>query len=328
MKIFKVGILILSFTMFFSILQGKEQKKQKIYIPAQVKKVMEETLKEGKSRKDIEFAIIKHLYLPFQDSNFVIFIFQAKNRALMNLSVPDKEKKKEKDISNIMKSKFEVFLGFYNAGGKTPLIFKEQYVPTELEWEANTDPEKISNYTLCTILPGGEYLLSMAITSMDLKRIGVVNYSFTLPDPLGFKENLAISPVFFIKSLKELQSPEIPPVVHKDYFIYYALQLEPKLQNIFEAEEMPDIFYFIYGCANDPHDQKKFDIDITYKVKRGEDVALEFRTHNFREPFISHPLPLKKDDKNLEPGIYRLEIKIKDKISGKELTEYVDFEIK
>jgi len=320
---FAVALFLSSFT-----LEGKDKPKEKIYIPPQVKKVMEETVKKGVVRNDISFSIVKNLYLPAQDQNFLILIFKAKNKDLMLLPFSEKERKKGVDFSKITSSKFNVFFWFYKLEGESMTPFKEQYVPVELNWESGVKPDDLSTYTVCTIIPEGKYLLSMAITSLDLKLIGIVNYNFTLPAPLEFKEKLALSPVFFIKSFKELQTPEIPPVVHREYFIYSSLQLEPKIENVFSVGESPDIFYFVYGCSLNPEDKTKFNIEITYNVKKGDENVIKFAPYVFDLPFISHQIPLKKEnDVNLEPGKYRLEIKVKDKISGKELVEYVDFEI-
>ncbi len=318
-----IAIVLSAFT-----LEGKDKPKEKVYIPPQVKKVMEETVKKGIVRSDISFSIVKSLFLPVQDQNFLILIFKAKNKDLMLLPFSEKERKKGVDFSKITSSKFNIFFWFYKLEGESPAPFKEQYVPVELNWESGVKPDDVSTYTVCTILPEGKYLLSMAITSLDLKIIGIVNYNFTLPAPLEFKEELALSPVFFIKSLKELPTPEIPPVVHKDYFVYSSLQLEPKLENVFSVGENPDIFYFIYGCSLNPNDPTKFSIEVTYNVKKGDEDVIKFAPYVFDLPFISHQIPLQKEDGvNLEPGKYRLEIRIKDKISEKELVEYVDFEI-
>ncbi len=320
---FFVAIALSSFT-----LEGKDKPKEKVYIPPQVKKVMEETVKKGVVRNDISFSIVKNLYLPAQDQNFLILIFKAKNKDLMLLPFSEKERKKGVDFSKITSSKFNIFFWFYKLEGESPTPFKEQYVPVELNWESGVKPDDLSTYTVCTILPGGKYLLSMAITSLDLKLIGVVNYNLTLPAPLEFKEKLALSPVFFIKSFKELQTPEIPPVVHRDYFIYSSLQLEPKIENVFSVGESPDIFYFIYGCSLNPNEPTKFSIEVTYNIKRGDENVIKFAPYTFDLPFISHQIPLQKEGgANLEPGKYKLEIRVKDKISEKELVEYVDFEI-
>lgn len=309
-------------------LEGKDKSKEKVYIPPQVKKVMEETVKKGIVRSDIPFSIVKSLFLPAQDQNFLILIFKAKNKDLMLLPFSEKERKKGVDFSKITSSKFNIFFWFYKSEGEYPSPFKEQYVPVELSWEPGIKPDDISTYTVCTILPEGKYLLSMAITSPDRKIIGVVNYNFTLPTISELEEKLALSPVFFIKSFKELPTPEVPPVVHKDYFVYSSLQLEPKLENVFSVGESPDIFYFVYGCSMNPSEPTKFNIEIVYNVKKGDENVIKFAPTVFELPFISHQIPLRKEaGVNLEPGKYKLEIRIKDKISEKELVEYVDFEI-
>lgn len=99
-----------------------------------------------------------------------------------------------------------------------------------------------------------------------------------------------------------------------------------------------DIFFYIFGAQ--PSDQQKFDIEINYEVKKGEEYAIRWTPQKYESPLISQPLPLKQtvqiksgeevrtEQRDLPPGLYTLVINISDKVSGKSLTTSVDFEMK
>jgi len=331
-----VFIFILSYFLSLPGLSGQagqEKAKEKIYIPKALKKVMSEGQKSGATRQDILFEMQKSLFLPAQDNYFVIFIFQMKNKDMALLSsTKNKEKNKEASISaeNNRKAEFNLFLWFFKEEGGVSQSFKETYVPTQLEFDS--DPahlEDINTYTVCSILPCGKYRLSMAMTSLDLKRIGTYYYNFSLPEHSALGEKLAVTPVFFVKSIKELLEPEIPPVVHRDVFVYSAVEIQPKLESIFAPGETPDIFYYIYGCQADAANPQKFEIEITYNVKKGEEEVIKYSPKIFNFPIISHQIPLKKEkDEDLEPGVYELEISIKDNFSQRNFKETVQFEVR
>jgi len=234
----------------------------------------------------------------------------------------------EDAASKMLFSDLDVFLRFYKMEkGKAKGIFKEIYIPYLLEAERegfNREEENL--YSICNALPPGDYLLALAFASTDLSDIGTTYIEFSLPDPLSFQRRLEASPVFFVKSLQRISSPETEIKVHKNCFYYSVLKIKPKLENIFHQGETPDIFYFIYGSR--PNQEKKFNIEIDYKVKKGKEDVIKYATQTYSSPFISHPLPLKIGEKYLEPGQYTLEIKIKDKISNLSLKKDITFEVK
>ncbi len=325
LKILLVVITVLGLDS--DIVSAKEKKQEKIYIPPQVKKVMAEGIESGQLQKDIKFEIQKYYFLPAQQQYFIIFVFTARN-AELGYSLPaaetaDRRKKaKNEQIEEpkTLKTEFNLFFWFFQKQDAQPVPFKEQYVPTRLELpREGYDPEQYSTYTVCTILPAGNYLFSMAITSLDLKKIGVVNFDFTLPAPSEFEGKPQISPLIFVENLEELEQAEIPPVVHQNYFNYTSLKVTPRMHNRFKTKEVPDLLYFIFGCKA-KEDQRSFDIEVQYTVKKEDGtVVLEFAPLNFNIPFISHKLPLEKEGgANLESGKYVVEILIKDKVGGSE----------
>lgn len=344
--------LILS-TVSSPCLAFQEQEKTGIvYIPTEVKTVLLEGLQTQEPRLDIPFSIIKNLYLPAQQNMQSIFIFKVKNADLGFSSstpigeVPEKKEEKEEVVSSFeatpsqLQAHFHVFLIFKQLDGAYE---KEIYLPFNLQVDGTTyEPEKEEIFTTSYPLPPGNYMLAMAITSQNLQKIGTQYLEFSLPNAFSFIEELDTTPLFFARNITRVQNVETTVEIHKRFFPYAVLQIEPNLENIFTAGENLDIFFFIFGAA--PNETQRYDIDVTYEVVRGEEKFIRYAATKYDSPIISQPLPLKRtvlvksteegetterrESRDLEAGAYTLNIDIKDNISGKTLKKSIDFEFK
>jgi hypothetical protein len=216
---------------------------------------------------------------------------------------------------------------------------KEVYVPCNIQTESDGyDHEKEDIYFIGYPLAPGEYLLSAALTSPDLKKIGICYYQFSLPDASTFTSTLETTPIFFVKEMKQVEAAETRTIIHKGFFTYSVLQVTPNLGNVFTAGDNLDIFYYIFGTQ--PNEQKKYDIEITYEVLQDDKPAIRYETAGNDFPLESRPLPMKqtvikktekgeeREIRDLLAGNYVLTVKILDKISNKSLIKKVDFEVK
>ena len=361
-----VFVFCLTFLPSIAIAQEEKQEEQetqveeKIIIPQPVKLALQEGLAQRQGRQDIPFSLIKHYYLPARENFHSIFLFKMKNVDLGFVPQPSEvveEKTAEEKIEEEKKeeapttpetealpvqllARLHVFLQFHHLKEKEPgEIFKEVYIPFNSQVESTSfDPEKEEIYSTGYPLPPGDYLMSMAITSFDLQRIGTYYFEFSLPDTKLFAEELGTTPLLFVKNFKEMDAPETMAEIHQGFFTYSILQIEPKIDNVFAQGENLDILFFIFGPQ--PNEEGKYDIGVNYEVLKEEERIIRFEAITYPSPLVSQPLPMKrtylikseegekKERKDLDPGIYKLSIQIKDNISGKSLNQNVDFEIK
>lgn len=326
---------------------------EKIFIPKEVKSVLEDGLLTREGRKDIPVNIIYSLFLPARENFHTVFFLKMKNADLgyIPIGTPAAQKSEAEPASGPsnqeavaqqpaqLQASFNVFLQF-NRFEETELKpFKEVYVPASLQVEsAGYDPEKEEIYTVGYPLPAGHYLLGLAVTSLDLQKIGTAYHEFSIPDPASFTKQLGTTPIFFLKDYKQMEAPETMVKLHKGSFTYSILDIIPNLDKVFTAGVNLDIFFYIFGAQ--PSDQQKFDIEINYEVKKGEEYAIRWTPQKYESPLISQPLPLKQtvqiksgeevrtEQRDLAPGLYTLVINISDKVSGKSLTTSVDFEVR
>lgn len=356
MKHFIVPVLI-----FFCILhflsspcltfqkEKQEEKPDVIIIPDKVKSFFEEGIKTREARLDIPFSIIWHTYLPSQQNLHCVFYFKVKNADLGFFPIMAEEKKPEKEKTEkpfpteVLPGRFRVsghvFLQFNRLENNTPKeVVREVYIPLRLEVEGESyQPDKEEIYSTGYAVPPGNYVLSMAIASLDLEKIGTQYFEFSIPDTAA-PEELMTTPIFFVSAIKRMPSPQTTASVQKEFFIYSVLQITPKVENLFSIGDNLDIFFFIFGAT--PEEEGKYNIDVNFEITKGEEKIIRYLTAHYEFPIVSQPLPLKKTEmikseegerrerRDLEAGTYTLHVDIEDKATGSSLKKTVDFEVK
>lgn len=341
--------IILSLASAMSLFAQTEQRTT-VTIPEQVKVVFKEGMQTREARSDIPFQITQRLYLPAQQNLHAIFFFNAKNADLgfappaAPAAAEETTQEEQQPTETKLVARNYVFLQFNKLETDVPgELVKELYIPLNLEVDASSyDPGKEELYTTGYPLPPGNYLLSMAITSTDFLKIGTQYFEFSLPDPLSYTDTLETTPIFFAKKLTQVAAPETVVEIHKGFFAYSILQIEPNLERVFSPDENLDIFFFIFGAQADAQSQS--DIDVQYEVYKGEELIINFEPQKYTAPLVSQPLPMKRtvlirttkgtettertERRDLEPGNYTLSINLKDNISGKTAKKTIDFTIR
>ncbi len=331
---------------------GKPQEDKPVRIPKEVKSVFEEGIITREARLDIPFTITNHLYLPARENMHSIFFFKVKNADLgfspiaPAPALPEK-KEEEKEVppeTEIVPTKLQcnshVFLQVNRVEKNAPgEVVSEIYIPVNFQVESSSyEPDKEELYTTAYPFPPGNYILSMAIASQDLGKIGTQYFEFSLPDPLSSPDGLDTTPVFFIKNIKRISAPEVRAEVHKDFFAYSVLQIEANVDRIFAPTDNFEVFFYIFGAQ--PAETGKYDIEVGFEVLKGVELAIRFKPGKYEIPLVPQPLHLKqtliitseederRETRDLEPGKYTLSLKISDKISGKSEMKTIDFEVK
>lgn len=356
MKHFIVPVLILFFILHFLTspclaFQKKKQEKKPdfIIIPDKVKSFFEEGVKTREARLDIPFSFIWHTYLPSQQNFHCVFYFKVKNADLGFFPImaeeekPEKEKTEKPIPTEALPSRFRasghVFLQFNRLENNTPKdVVREVYIPLKLEVEGESyQPDKEEIYSIGYPVPPGNYLLSMAIASLDLGKIGTQYFEFSIPN-MAVPEELMTTPIFFVSAIKRIPSSQTVASIQKEFFIYSVLQITPKIENLFSIDDNLDLFFFIFGAT--PEEGGKYNIDVNFEITKGEEKIIRYLTAHYESPIVSQPLPLKKpvmikseegerrEQRDLEAGTYTLHVDIEDKVSGSLLKKTVDFEVR
>ena len=345
-----LGITVLLIQSAPATAQEEEKEAEPIFIPKQVKAELEQGMENLTPRMDIPFEIFENIYLPARQNIHSIFLFKAKNKDLGFSSSPSVSEEKKEGESEAQQAFTEpdklvtslnAFLWFQQMGGD---YSQEVYVPVQIEEGMDSyDPEEGSVYSIGYPLPPGKYLLAMAVTTKDLQKIGTQYYEFELPDPSRFTDNLGTTPVFFIRNIEQMESPETTPKIHKGFFTYSVLKIVPVLENVFAQKDSLDVFFYVFGAQPDP-ETNKYNLTANYELTQDEEVIVRYAEGTYDAPIISQPLYLKrtvlvqtkkgdevveekKETRDIEPGQYTFVIELKDNISGKTLEKKVNITV-
>ena len=352
-----VAVVLSTITGLTAATQQKDKKKEqpkqqeKVFIPKEVKALIQEGLAARQGRQDIPINIFQSLYLPARENFQVVFFMNIKNSALgfapatVQPAEPKAEKKGPQETPaqaapETLQASFNVFLQFnrLNEDG-APEVFKEVYVPANIQVPAaGFDAEKEDLYSVGYPLPFGHYLVALAVTSLDLQKIGISYHEFTIADPASFTKALDTTPVFFVKQMDQMESVEQRTVFHRGVFTYSVLKVVPNLEKIFHAGENLDVFFFIFGAQ--PNSSQQYEIEINFEVKKGEESAIKWSAQVYNSPLISQPLPMKQtvkikkgdepertEQRDLPAGSYTLVISMLDKVSQKTGVQTVDLTV-
>ncbi len=339
---------------------------EKVFIPKEIKAILQEGLATKQGRQDIPFTILKDFYFPTQSENLQTeFLFQATNESLGYVApsaAAPAQKPKEKQTAaaeqtpaGMLAANLNVFLQFLlpNETG-TPTIYREVYLPVSLHTEsAGYDAQKVQWYSVGYLLPPGKYTLAMAVTSKDLKKVGVSYFDFTLPGPDAYKDGLLTTPMFFIEKMDQMQAPETRAMVHQGMFTYSVLQIVPSIDNVLKVGEQVEMFFYVFGTKPKPIEPPKageqpqaglqpgYDLEVNYEVQKEDgSAAVKWAPQTYTYPIIDQPLPLKQtvkisdgktertEQRDLAAGKYVMVINIKDKISNLTTVAKLPFEIK
>jgi len=327
---------------------------QRVFIPKEIKAILEEGMASRQGRQDIPFNIFRTTFIPAQTAFYEVFFLKIKNGA-SGYAPAVAPAKPALDAAAAaapaaakLKASFNVFLQFRKLENNVPTqIVREVYIPASVEADSEGyDPNKEDFYSIGYALFPGNYLLAMAITSLDMKKVGTQYFEFALPDPKAITKELDITPIFLSKDQTDLPAPETVASLHKGYFMYSVRQITPNLENTIGVGEFLDVFYYIIGAQalepKQPNERPTWNIEVQYEVNKGQEPAIRFQPAAYDNPLVSHPLPMKQtllikdkdgkeertETKDLAAGNYTLILKITDKISGNTCTKNFDFTVK
>lgn len=316
----------------------KPEAKKVERIPKEIEAIMQEGLATRQGRQDIPFSIFKYVVYPALDNNFYPeFLFKAKNSALDYAPVAGN--------AGQLESRPKVFLQFSHedATGVLKAMAQAKVDPIFATESASYDPEKEEWYSFGIALPAGKYVLSMAIATADLKKVGVAYCNFELMGPETYKSTLVASEVFFCKSMDQIQ-PDRGLAIHKSEVTWGGLKIVPIIPTTITVGDNLNVIFFIYGGTPGPAEagqRPQYNFEVAYEVQKEDgQAAIKWTPQNYVSYLICQEFPLVqtlsiKDDKGerqetrpLTAGKFILVAQITDKISGLKLDIKAPFEVK
>jgi hypothetical protein len=318
-----------------------------------VKADIQEGLASRQGRQDIRASIFLSYYFPARDNSFhSVLLLKIMNSDLgyaPAAASPVETMAAQKgpqeipaqEVAADLEAGFNVFLQFNRLDNNgVPQVFREAFVPTRIRVPAaEIDLEKEDIYSVGYPLPPGDYVAAIALTTVDLQKVGIAYYEFSLPDFAAFAKSMETTPIFFVKQMDQMkEGPEQHITFHRECFTYSYLKVVPNIEKVFSAGENLDIFFFILGAQ--PNASGAHEIEIDFEVKQGEEMQIKFTPQAYESFVISQPLPMKQtvkikkgeeervEQRDLPAGNYTLVISVLDKVSEKTTVKTIDFEVK
>jgi hypothetical protein len=351
----------------------RKDRPKAVFIPGQIKAILQRGLSTPQRTEDIPFSICKCLSLPARSAYGSVFMFngdehiltilperyymaddfyqatlflKAKNKNLgyaVGGHSADSKNEEKPSLAAVHETEINVFIEIRqtDAAG-TSRVVREIFVPAHLKEESTVyDPDKENWYSANAMLRPGKYTAAVAVSSWDLKKVGVDYIDIELPGPKSYGETLEITPPFFIESMEQMKEPEAATFLHKSAFTYSVNRIVPNIDNIFSPGERLWISYFVLGAASKMGQEKEIDIEAAYEVQQEDGtVAISWEARNYNSAGIDEVLPWKPtvmlwDEHggkelrgDLGPGRYTLVITVEDKMSGATVEKKVPFEVK
>jgi hypothetical protein len=332
---------------------AQKTQEEKVFIPKELKADIQEGLASRQGKQDIQVSISQDIYFPARDNSFhSIFFLRIKNSDLGYAPVaaaPAEMKAGQKGPQETpfqeapaeLEATFNVFLQFNRLDKNgVPEVFREAYVPAKIKVPAaGFDPEREDVYSVGYPLPIGDYVVAIALTSIDMQSVGIAYHELSLPDPAKLGKTLDTTPIFFSMQMDQMEGgAEQRTVFHKGCFTYSYLKVVPNLDKVFSVGENLDIFFFVLGAQ--PNSAGKHEIEVDFEVKKGEEMQIKFTPQVYDTFVISQPLPMKQtvkikrgeeeriEQRDLPAGNYTLVISMLDKSSQKSGIKTIDFEVR
>jgi hypothetical protein len=335
--------------------QKQTQEKEKIYIPKDVKAVLEQGLAARQGVPVIPVTVSSHYFFPYYRVPGLmhnVFELKVKNADLSfapvkSAAAPAAKAEEKKETTEAfeavpasdMQVQFDLFLQFRQVENNVPgKIAKEVFIPTEIIIPADEyKPDTEEVYYVGYDLPPGSYLLALAVRSMDQKKTGTTYYEFSTPDWSKLEGKIETTPIIIDKEIGQMPSQETRTILHRGFFTYLVLKITPNIPKAIPQKSNLELLYFVMGAK--ANDQGKFALETGMEVKQGDTLMIKYAPTVYDLPYVSLPLPLKQtlkktsgtaettEVKDLAPGKYTLSVKITDKMSGGSVDKTVDFDV-
>ena len=326
--------------------QQPKQDKGNLYIPKDVKALLEQGLAAKQGLPDIAVTVSGHYFFPYYRVPGLmhnVFELKLKNADLGFAPVqgaaaaaapakPEEKKETAEAFEEVpatdMTAQFDLFLQFRELTNNVPgKIVKEVFVPSDFVIPADEyKPDAEEAYYVGYDLAPGTYLLAMAVQSKNQKKIGTAYFEFTTPDWIKLENKLETSPIIVAKEVSQMQAQETQTNLHRGFFTYLVLKVSPNIDRAIPAKAPLDLLYFVMGAK--PNDQGRFALETEMEVKQADKTMIKYSSTVYDSPFTSIPLPMKQtlkrtigtnvttEVKDLPIGKYTLYLNIVDKTDG------------
>lgn len=217
----------------------------------------------------------------------------------------------------VMHAVLDIYGQLSGLGGRVATTFEDSVVLDVPEHDFQGYVNRKSVYQKAVPLRPGHYKLSLVVKDETSGNIGSTDVGLVVPQ--FDDDKLSNSSLILADLIQQLPTSQ----VGTGPFVIGGTKVRPSVNGVFTRDQNLGIYMQVYNLAPDPKTHKP-SAEIQYDLTRdGKPVFTKSEEAQTAQVTISKTLPLKP----LEPGKYRLEIKVTDNISKQSLSPTASFQV-
>ena len=247
---------------------------------------------------------------------------QTDNRVLAFLTVQtDNDQLQFSDSGGLQTAHLNIFGSIISVANRRVGKFEDSVTTTATPEELSTTRQRKSAYGRAFLLEPGRYRVDVIVRDVQTGAAGVKRVGFVVPEFSA--ERLSASSIVLAAKLENMErGAAISP------FVIGTTKVIPNLSGVFKRNQPVGVYLQVYNAAIDQTTLRPA-ADAEYVLlKNGKEFTKQ--TEDWREiNDAGQRLTLKRliDSRNLEPGEYQIQIRIRDHITGDTITPAATFTI-
>ena len=181
----------------------------------------------------------------------------------------------------------------------------------------------VSIYQKAVPLRPGLYRLDVVVKDVNSGNVGVINTALRVPR--YEEEQLAASTLILADRIERVSAKDIG----LGQFVLGASKVRPKLDGTFTAGEQLGIFLQVYNLKADEQTHKT-SATVDYRILKDKEEVMRFTETSADLQQMGEQLTIEKlmPLNQLEPGRYKLEIKVTDQVTKQSIAPTVEFTVR
>src|SRR5882762_4742469 len=223
------------------------------------------------------------------------------------------------DSGGLLQARMNIFAKVTSVAGRRVGIFEDPVITTATTAELTDAKERKSAYQKALPLPPGTYKVDVIVRDVASGATGIKHMGFTVPKYDSAK--LSTSTLVLAAKLESLTDQ---PAVGQ--FVIGTAKVIPNVSGIYHKGQPVGVYMQIYNAGVDQTTLRP-SVDVEYALlKDGKEVGKQVEDWRGNSD-AGQRLTLARllDSRNLAPGDYSLEVRVKDRVSGQALVQSAKF---
>ena len=258
----------------------------------------------------LNFDVQIDFYRQSDDRVITAFTIQTENRELTFT-----------DSGGLQSARMNIFGKITSVAGRRVGIFEDPVVTTATVEELTEAKDRKSAYQKALPLPPGTYKVDVIVRDVGSGATGIRHLGFTVPkyDP----QKLSTSTLVLAARLENLSNQ---PAVGQ--FVIGQTKVIPNISGIYHRGSPVGVYLQIYNAGVDQTTLRP-SVDVEYTlVKDGKEVGKQSEDwRGMSDAGQRLTLARLLDTRNLAPGEYEIQIRIRDHVSGQQLSPAAKFTV-